>query len=114
MRNIRLKLAYDGTNYHGFQRQDEAHGPTVQGTLEAVWARLVEEKITLAMAGRTDAGVHASGQIVNFMTAARIPEEKSLRHLTVCFQGTFAYSRRSVLRTSLMPDGQQNGSAMII
>jgi len=76
MRNIRLKLAYDGTNYHGFQRQDEAHGPTVQGTLEAVWARLVEEKITLAMAGRTDAGVHASGQIVNFMTAARIPEEK--------------------------------------
>ena len=76
MRNIRLKLAYDGTNYHGFQRQDETAGPTVQGTLETVWAKLVEEKVTLAMAGRTDAGVHASGQIVNFMTTARIPEEK--------------------------------------
>lgn len=76
MRNIRLKLAYDGTNYHGFQRQDKTHGPTVQGTLEAVWARLVEEEVTLAMAGRTDAGVHASGQVVNFMTAARIPEDK--------------------------------------
>jgi len=76
MRNIRLKLAYDGTNYHGFQRQDKTHGPTVQGTLEAVWARLVEEEVTLAMAGRTDTGVHASGQIVNFMTSARIPEEK--------------------------------------
>ncbi|MBC2721255.1 tRNA pseudouridine(38-40) synthase TruA [Desulfosporosinus sp.] len=76
MRNIRLKLAYDGTNYHGFQRQIKSVGPTVQGTLETVWAKLVEEEVTLAMAGRTDAGVHASGQIVNFMTSARIPEEK--------------------------------------
>jgi len=76
MRNIRLKLAYDGTNYHGFQRQDKAIGPTIQGTLEAVWARLVEEEVTLAMAGRTDAGVHALGQIINFKTSARIPEEK--------------------------------------
>ena len=76
MRNIRLKLAYDGTNYHGFQRQHDTHGPTIQGTLEAVWARLVEEEVTLATAGRTDTGVHASGQVVNFMTSARIPEEK--------------------------------------
>lgn len=76
MRNIRLKLAYDGTNYHGFQRQDETHGPTIQGTLEAVWANLVQEEVSIATAGRTDAGVHAIGQVVNFMTAARIPEDK--------------------------------------
>lgn len=76
MRNIRLKLAYEGTNYHGFQRQAPSYGPTVQGTLEAVWEKLVKEEVTLAMAGRTDAGVHASGQVVNFMTSARIPEEK--------------------------------------
>jgi tRNA pseudouridine38-40 synthase len=76
MRNIRLKVAYDGTNYHGFQRQIETAGPTVQGTLEGVWARLVAEEVTLAMAGRTDAGVHASGQVVNFETEARIPEDK--------------------------------------
>lgn len=76
MRNIRLKLTYDGTNYHGFQRQHETHGPTIQGTLEKVWARLVEEEVTLATAGRTDTGVHASGQVVNFMTHARIPEDK--------------------------------------
>lgn len=76
MRNICLKLAYDGTNYHGFQRQHETAGPTLQGTLEKVWETLVGEKITLAMAGRTDAGVHATGQVVNFMTSARIPEEK--------------------------------------
>ncbi|WP_088187411.1 tRNA pseudouridine(38-40) synthase TruA [Desulfosporosinus sp. FKA] len=76
MRNIRLKVAYDGTNYHGFQRQIKTAGPTIQGTLEDVWQRLVDEKVTLAMAGRTDAGVHASGQIVNFETEARIPEDK--------------------------------------
>lgn len=76
MRNIRLKLAYDGTNYHGFQRQAEDYGPTIQGTLEKVWEKLVEERAVIVMAGRTDAGVHALGQIVNFKTAARIPEEK--------------------------------------
>ncbi|AET65993.1 pseudouridylate synthase I [Desulfosporosinus orientis DSM 765] len=76
MRNICLKLAYDGTNYHGFQRQAEAYGPTIQGTLEKVWEKLVKEKVAITMAGRTDAGVHALGQIVNFMTASRIPEEK--------------------------------------
>jgi tRNA pseudouridine38-40 synthase len=76
MRNIRLTVAYEGTNYHGFQRQHKTHGPTIQGTLEAVWAKLVGEDVTLATAGRTDAGVHASGQVVNFMTSARIPEDK--------------------------------------
>lgn len=76
MRNIQLTVAYDGTNYHGFQRQNVTHGPTIQGTLEEIWSRLVEEEITLATAGRTDTGVHASGQVVSFMTAARIPEDK--------------------------------------
>lgn len=76
MRNIRLILAYDGTNYHGFQRQDISHGPTIQRTLESAWTRLVEEDVTLATAGRTDTGVHASGQVVNFKTSARIPEDK--------------------------------------
>lgn len=76
MRNIRLDVAYDGTNYHGFQRQSIEAGPTLQGTLEAVWKRLVDEEATLAMAGRTDAGVHASGQVVNFETEARLPEDK--------------------------------------
>ncbi|HZK83073.1 MAG TPA: tRNA pseudouridine(38-40) synthase TruA [Desulfosporosinus sp.] len=76
MRNIRLKLTYDGTNYHGFQRQHKTHGPTIQGMLETVWSRLAQEDVTLATAGRTDTGVHASGQVVNFMTSARIPEEK--------------------------------------
>lgn len=76
MRNIRLKVAYDGTGYHGFQRQIEAHGPTIQGMLESVWVQLVGEDISLTTAGRTDTGVHASGQVVNFKTSVRIPVEK--------------------------------------
>lgn len=76
MRNIRLTIAYDGTNYHGFQRQPEFHGPTIQGTLEKVWQELVGEEIRIYTAGRTDTGVHAAGQVVNFFSESRIPEEK--------------------------------------
>ncbi len=76
LRNVRLKLAYDGTQYHGFQRQPEFHGPTIQGTLEAVWKKLVEEEVTLNTAGRTDTGVHAAGQVVNYSTSVRIPDNK--------------------------------------
>lgn len=76
MRNIRLTVAYDGTLYHGFQRQPEFHGPTVQGTLEKVWKALVGEEINIYTAGRTDTGVHAAGQVINFFSEARIPKEK--------------------------------------
>ncbi|MHB1652659.1 MAG: tRNA pseudouridine(38-40) synthase TruA [Desulfitobacteriaceae bacterium] len=76
MRNLRLTVAYDGTNYHGFQRQPEFHGPTIQGSLEKVWKSLVGEEITMNTAGRTDTGVHAAGQVVNFLSAVRIPEQK--------------------------------------
>lgn len=76
MRNIRLTVSYDGTAYHGFQRQPEFHGPTIQGTLETVWKKLAGEEVTLNTAGRTDRGVHATGQVVNFLTEACIPDEK--------------------------------------
>jgi len=76
MRNILMCLAYDGTNYHGFQRQPEEHGPTIQGELEKAWEKLFAEEIKIIPAGRTDTGVHAAGQVVNFRTEARIPEEK--------------------------------------
>ncbi|NLI94017.1 MAG: tRNA pseudouridine(38-40) synthase TruA [Peptococcaceae bacterium] len=76
MRNILLRLAYDGTNYHGFQRQPEEHGRTIQGELERVWKKLFAEEIKVVTAGRTDTGVHAAGQVVNFRSDARIPLEK--------------------------------------
>lgn len=71
-----IKLAcgieYDGTDYHGFQRQPETHGPTIQGTLEAVIARISGSMSVVYGAGRTDAGVHASGQVIHFSTAANL------------------------------------------
>ena len=99
MRNIQLIVAYDGTNYHGFQRQHETHGPTIQGTLEEVWARLVKEEVTLATAGRTDTGVHATGQVVNFMTHTRIPEGK----IPKAFNSLLPRDIR-ILRAKCVPD----------
>lgn len=78
MRNIVLKIAYDGTNYHGFQRQLPMNNSTVaiQNILEMKLQKIFGDKIELAAAGRTDAGVHALGQVVNFFTNGTIPVEK--------------------------------------
>jgi tRNA pseudouridine38-40 synthase len=70
-RNIRLLLEYDGTRYHGWQRQAEAL--TIQQVLEASLERLTGERIALIGSGRTDAGVHARGQVANFRTYSAIP-----------------------------------------
>jgi tRNA pseudouridine38-40 synthase len=64
-------LEYDGTDLCGWQRQD--NGPTVQGHLEQVLARMTGVPTPVIGASRTDAGVHALGQVANFATAARIP-----------------------------------------
>ena len=74
-RNIALTVAYDGTRYHGFQRQTPPT-PAVQNVLEAVLAKLCGEQVELAAAGRTDAGVHACGQVVNFFTDGSIPVDR--------------------------------------
>jgi tRNA pseudouridine38-40 synthase len=66
MRNIKLILEYDGTDFHGFQRQRSLR--TVQGLLEERFSKLLGEEIGIVGAGRTDAGVHAAGQVVNFHT----------------------------------------------
>ena len=71
-RNIALTVAYDGTNYHGFQRQTPPV-VAVQNVLERALAKVCGEDVELAAAGRTDAGVHAYGQVVNFFTDGRIP-----------------------------------------
>ena len=71
MRNLRLCLEYDGTDFHGFQKQPRLR--TVQGELEQVLGRVMGEPIRLIGAGRTDAGVHATGQVANFLTDNRIP-----------------------------------------
>ncbi len=72
-----LTVAYDGTNYHGFQEQRGTGLPTVQETLEKCLSRLAGRKVQVIGAGRTDAGVHARGQVVNFdATGWPIPVER--------------------------------------
>lgn len=79
MRNLRLLLEYDGTDFHGFQRQRDLR--TVQGVLEDRFSRLLGETIKITGAGRTDAGVHALGQVVNFHTTRPVGVDRLERVL---------------------------------
>jgi tRNA pseudouridine38-40 synthase len=67
-----LLVEYDGTRFAGFQRQGPARGPTVQGALEAALERIAGAVVRIEAAGRTDAGAHASGQVVSFRSTARL------------------------------------------
>jgi len=66
-----LILEYDGTNYHGSQWQ--ANAPTIQGEMEKALKKLTGERIRIKAASRTDAGVHAKGQVVSFRTGSALP-----------------------------------------
>jgi tRNA pseudouridine38-40 synthase len=68
---IKLTIAYVGTGYAGWQIQPTR--PTIQGILEDRLSRLLQEKVTLFGAGRTDSGVHAMGQVASFTTAREVP-----------------------------------------
>ncbi len=74
MRNIKLTIEYDGTNYCGWQVQD--NGPSIQAEIEKALLAITGEKIRINGSGRTDAGVHARGQTANFTTESRVPAEK--------------------------------------
>jgi tRNA pseudouridine38-40 synthase len=78
-RNIRLILQYDGTDFHGWQRQSEVR--TVQGELNRAIERILQETVTTEGASRTDAGVHAAGQVANFHTKNDIDTAKLMSAL---------------------------------
>lgn len=75
MKNIKLKLEYDGANYCGWQKQKNEKFITLQGTLEKAISNITKEKIEVIGASRTDSGVHAKGYICNFFTNTKIPPE---------------------------------------
>ena len=75
MANFCLMIQYDGTRYNGWQRQGNT-ADTIQGKLEAILLQLYGEPVDLNGSGRTDAGVHALGNVAVFDTDARMPAEK--------------------------------------
>lgn len=77
MKRFKMIVAYDGTNYHGFARQNEAI--TVQGTIEKAIKKITQEEVVSLGAGRTDAGVHAKGQCVTFDSETKIPAERLIK-----------------------------------
>lgn len=74
MKNIKLIIEYDGTNYHGWQSQINAI--TIQDVISCAINKLTGEECNLIGSSRTDVGVHALGQVANFMTASNIPGDK--------------------------------------
>ena len=80
MRNIRLDLCYDGTRYKGWQRLPGTDA-TIQGKLETALTRILGEPIEVSGSGRTDAGVHAEGQVANFHCESPMAVEEILAQL---------------------------------
>ena len=111
---IRLDIAYDGTHFRGWARQPALR--TVQGSIEDALARIVGSPVQLVVAGRTDAGVHASGQVAHVdldeaqwgRVAARngrAPQDPAAT-LAARIRGVLgAYSDVTVTRTSVAPEG---------
>jgi tRNA pseudouridine38-40 synthase len=86
MRNLKITLEYDGTNYCGWQIQNRrpssvVRRPSIQETIEKTLQRILQEKVKIIASGRTDAGVHALAQVANFKTNSNISLEKLQRAL---------------------------------
>lgn len=95
MTTYRMDLAYDGTRYSGWQRLG-GETETLQGRIEAVITRLLDEPVEIAGSGRTDAGVHARGQVVSFHTKKNMPPEKLMAQLNHYLPGDISVLRITV------------------
>ncbi len=80
MRNLRLDICYDGTRYRGWQRLPGADN-TIQGKIETTLSRILGEPIEISGSGRTDAGVHAQGQVASFHCQSQMPAQEILEQL---------------------------------
>ena len=74
MRNIKLTIEYDGKDFNGWQKQPDKLN--IQGSIESAIKQITGEEVELNASGRTDAGVHAYGQVANFKTESNLPIEK--------------------------------------
>lgn len=80
MRNIKMVVEYDGSNFKGFQKLKDNEN-TIQGKLESVLSQMANENIEIIGSGRTDMGVHAYGQVVNFKTNSPLSLNKMHKYL---------------------------------
>ena len=80
MQNYKLTIQYDGTRYNGWQRQGNTEN-TIQGKMNEIIGKYLGEEIDIAGSGRTDAGVHAYGQVANFKTAKFLDKDKFLMEI---------------------------------
>jgi tRNA pseudouridine38-40 synthase len=92
---VRLDIEYDGSGFRGWARQPEQR--TVQGVLEAALEQILREEIQLTVAGRTDTGVHALGQVASFATEAPLPPDLA-RNLNGVTPADVAVRRAEVVR----------------
>ena len=106
MRNIKFILAYDGTDFSGWQSQPGQS--TIQGTLTDVVEKLTQRRLTMHAAGRTDAGVHATGQVVNFKTQSELAAEEFQR----AFNALLPPAIRVVAAEEVAPDFHSRWSAL--
>jgi tRNA pseudouridine38-40 synthase len=93
MRNLKLTIEYDGTNYCGWQIQSRCPSKSIQEIIEGVLRKILQEKIHLIVSGRTDAGVHAQAQVANFKTNSNISLEKLQKALNGLLPSDISISR---------------------
>ncbi|MCK9217807.1 MAG: tRNA pseudouridine(38-40) synthase TruA [Firmicutes bacterium] len=93
MRNIKIIIEYDGTKYSGWQMQKNSI--TIQEELQKAIFKITGERVNIIGAGRTDAGVHAKGQVANFITKSGIPEKQ------------FSWALNSVLKKDIVVKDSQ-------
>ena len=105
MRNLKLTLAYDGTDFNGWQVQPNA--PTIQGTLASAIGRITGERVLPQGSGRTDAGVHALAQVASFPLASSIPAE----NLVIALNDTLPASVRVLEAAEVAADFHARKSA---
>src|SRR6476661_6968831 len=105
MRNLKLVLSYDGSEFFGWQVQPEA--ATIQGALALAIERVTGERVLPQGSGRTDAGVHALGQVATFSTQSPIPSE----NLVVALNDVLPPSTRVLEAVEVAPDFHARKSA---
>ncbi|NTW83820.1 MAG: tRNA pseudouridine(38-40) synthase TruA [Chlorobiaceae bacterium] len=94
MKNIRITVEYDGTGFAGWQRQ-QGGIVTVQGEIEKILRKILQEPVSLVAAGRTDRGVHARAQVANFFTASSMEPSRISHSLNSLLPTTIRISDTS-------------------